>query len=185
MKPKVISLKAKLIGEAVPPKTYGAAGRDIENQLREQGFPISNNAGADLPTVGVEVKSRDVDATSAQSVGSMLPEDIISTPYSKSVICEKLQQQYRVKHKDQIIVSAEVYDFSPSYIQDRIERSYEAARQKIIAGDCSDYVYGGPYGYFERTVKGSRSYQFRVADGAVKKLESMASSTFNKFFTFE
>lgn len=185
MKAKVISLKAKIVGETVPPKTHGAAGRDIENKLCAQGFPMSNQPGPDIPAVGLEVKSRDIDSTSAQSVGSMLPEDIISTPYPKSVICKKLQQQYRVKHKDQVIVSAEVYDFSPSYIQDRIERSYEAARQKIIAGDCSDYVYGGPYGYFERTVKGSRSYQFRVADGAVKKLESMASSTFNKFFTFE
>jgi hypothetical protein len=111
MKAKVISLKAKLVGETVPPKTHGAAGRDIENQLRAQGFPLSNQSGPDLPTVGLEVKSRDIDSTSAQSIGTMLPEDIIRTPYPESVICEKLQQQYRVKHKDQVIVSAEVYDF--------------------------------------------------------------------------
>lgn len=185
MKAKVISLKAKLVGEAVPPKTHGAAGRDIEHQLRAQGFPISNQPGADMPSIGVEVKSRDIDSTSAQSVGTMLPEDIIKKSYRESVIYEKLQQQYRVKTKDQKIISAEVYDFSSPYIQEKIEESYEAARQKIIAGDYGDYIYGGPYGYFERTVKGSRSYQFRVSDGAVKKIEAMSSSTFNKHFTFE
>lgn len=185
MKVKITSLKANLVGEKTAPKTYGAAGRDIENQLREQGYPISNEAGPDLPTIGVEVKSRDVDATSAQSVGSMLPEDIINTPYYKSVICQKLQQQYRVKHKDQVIVSADIYDFSSSYIQQRFEASYEAARQKLINGERGNYIPGGEYGYFERTVKGSRSYQFRVSNGAVKKLEIMASTTSNKLFSFE
>lgn len=185
MKAKIVGLKTNLVGETVSPKTHGAAGRDIENRLRAQGFPISNESGPDLPSIGVEVKSRDVDATSAQSVGSMLPEDIIKTPYHESVICKKLQQQFRVKHKDQVIVSADMYDFSPKYIQERIETSYEAARQKIIVGDDGDYISGGPYGYFERTVKGSRSYQFRVSNGAVKKLEIMASATSNKLFTFE
>ena len=131
MKAKVISLKAKLVGESVPPKTHGAAGRDIENQLRAQGFPISNQPGPDLPSVGLEVKSRDIDSTSAQSVGTMLPEDIIQKSYRESVICEKLQQQLRVKTKDQKIISSEVYDFSSPYIQEKFEESYEIARQKI------------------------------------------------------
>ena len=185
MKAKIISLKTKLVGEAVPPKTHGAAGRDIENQLRAQGFPISNQPGADLPTIGLEVKSRDIDSTSPQSVGTMLPEDIVNTPYRNSLICEKLQQQLRVKTKNQKIISAEVYDFSSPYIQEKLEESYEAARQKIIAGDCSKYISGGDYGYFERTVKGSRSYQFRVSDSAVKKIESMSSVTSNRLFTIE
>jgi hypothetical protein len=185
MKVKITSLKTTLVGESVPPKTYGAAGRDIENQLRAQGFPLSNQPGADLPTVGLEVKSRDIDSTSAQSVGAMLPEDIIKTSYRDSLICDKLQQQFRVKTKDQIIVSAEVYDFSAPYIQEKIEASYEAARQKITAGDRSKYISGGPYGYFERTVKGSRSYQFRVSNNAVKKIESMSMATANKLITFE
>jgi hypothetical protein len=115
----------------------------------------------------------------------MLPEDIIEKSYRESVICEKLQQQLRVKTKDQIIISAEVYDFSSPYIQEKIEESYETARQKIINGDRSKYISGGPYGYFERTVKGSRSYQFRVSDGAVKKIESMSLATSNKLLTFE
>lgn len=185
MKVKITSIKAKLVGEIVPPKTNGAAGRDIENQLRDQGYPISNQPGPDLPSVGLEVKSRDIDSTSPQSVGSMLPEDIASTPYPESIICKKLQQQLRVKTKDQVIVSSEVYDFSSSYIQKKLEESYEAGRKKIIDGDRSKYIKGGPFGYFERTVKGSRSYQFRVSNNAAKKIETMSLATSNKNFDFE
>ena len=185
MKVKVTKIKANLVGESVPPKTHGAAGRNIENRLRAQGFPISNQSGPDLPSVGLEVKSRDIDSTSAQSVGTMLPEDIIQQSYRESVICEKLQQQLRVKTKDQKIISSEVYDFSSPYIQEKFEESYEIARQKIIDGDRGNYISGGSYGYFERTVKGSRSYQFRVSDGAVKRIEAMSMATSNKLITFE
>ena len=90
MKAKVISLKAKLVGESVPPKTHGAAGRDIENQLRAQGFPISNQPGPDLPSVGLEVKSRDIDSTSAQSVGTMLQCGIFVSQIHAQVIREPL-----------------------------------------------------------------------------------------------
>ena len=185
MKPKVVRLKANMVGRSVPSNINGAAGRDIEKKLREQGFPMSNAAEPDIPEYGVEVKSRDLDATSAHSVARMTAEDIKLTPYRKSVVYDKLQQQYRVKTKDQVIVSAEVYDFSMPHIQEKIEKCYEAARQKIIQGDESDYISGGPYGFFERQVNGPRSYQFRFTDGAMKKLEAMSRSTFHKLFTWE
>ena len=54
-----------------------------------------------------------------------------------------------------------------------------------IDRDRSNYISGGSYGYFERTVKGSRSYQFRVSDGAVKRIEAMSMATSNKHITFE
>lgn len=185
MKAKVIALKVNMVGRPVPSNFGGAAGRDIEHKLRDQGIPISNGPGADVPTVNLEVKSRDLDATSAQSVGSMTPEAIAATPYRQSVIFEKLQQQYRVKTRDNIIVSADVYDFSAASIQEKIEECYEIARQKIIAGNTNDYIAGGKYGFFERTVKGSRSYEFRFTNGAMKQLESMSKSTFNKLFSYE
>jgi hypothetical protein len=185
MKAKVIQLKAKMVGKSVPSNFGGAAGRDVQDKLLEQGYPISNAPGPDIPEIEVEVKSRDLDATSAHTVGSMTPEDIKSTPYRKSVVHDKLQRQYRVKTKDQVIVSAEVYNFSISHIQEKIEKCYEAARQKIILGDKSDYISGGFYGFFERQANGSRSYQFRFTDGAMKKLESMSRSTFHKLFISE
>jgi hypothetical protein len=185
MKPKVVRLKANMVGRSVPSNINGAAGRYIEKELGEQGYPMSNGAGPDIPEIEIEVKSRDLDATSAQSVSRMTPEDIIATPYQKSGVYDKVQRQYRVKTRDRVIVSAEVYDFSAKYIQEKIEQCYEAARQKIINGDKSDYISGGHYGFFERQVNGPRSYQFRFTDGAMKKLETMARSTFHKLFTWE
>jgi hypothetical protein len=185
MKPKVVRLKANMVGKSVPSNINGAAGRYIEKELGEQGYPMSNGPGPDIPVINMEVKSRDLDATSAQTIGRMTPEDIVTTPYQASVIHDKLQQQYRVKTKDQIIVSAEVYDFSSQYIQEKIEQCYETARQKIIQGDTGNYISGGSYGFFERQTDGPRSYQFRFTDGAMKKLEAMAQSTFTKLFTWE
>jgi len=115
----------------------------------------------------------------------MTPEDIKSTPYRESVVHDKLQRQYRVKTKDRVIVSDRVYDFTAPYIQEKIEQCYEAARQKIIQGDESNYTSGGSYGLFERQTDGPRSYQFRFTDGAMKKLEAMSRSTFHKLFTWE
>jgi hypothetical protein len=173
-----------LVGQAVPPKTNGAAGRAIEEIMEAQGWPMDRRGqGIDVPAYGFEVKSRDLDSTSAQSIGKMLPEDIKVTPFPKSPIYDKIQQQLRVKTQDQVIVSANMYDFSNPYIQQKIEESYEAARAKIIAGDDSNYISGGPFGYFERTnPKTSRSYDFRLTDAAMQKLENMATSTFKDLF---
>jgi hypothetical protein len=173
-----------LVGQSVPPKTNGAAGREIEEIMVAHGWPMDRHGqGIDVPAYGFEVKSRDLDSTSAQSIGKMLAEDIKITPYSKSPIHDKVQQQLRVKTQDQVIVSADMYDFSNPYIQQRIEESYESARAKIIAGDDSNYISGGTYGYFERTnPKTSRSYDFRLTDSAMQKLENMATSTFKDLF---
>lgn len=173
-----------LVGKSVPPKTNGSAGREVEEIMVAHGWPMDRNGqGIDVPTYGFEVKSRDLDSTSAQSIGKMLPENIKITPYAKSPIYDKVQQQLRVKTQDQVIISADMYDFSHPYIQQKIEESYEAARANIIAGDNSNYISGGPYGYFERTNPNtSRSYDFRLTNGAMQKLENMSTSTFKDLF---
>jgi hypothetical protein len=185
MKAKITRLKVNIVGESIASTFGGASGRDGEKKLIKRGIPLSNGPGADIPECDFEVKTRDLDATSAHTVGTMLPEDIITTPYKESTIYHKLQQQYRIKSKDRIIVSAEVYDFSAPHIQEKIEKCYEEARQKIIQGDESNYISGGSYGFFERQTDGPRSYQFRFTDGAMKKLEAMSRSTFHKLFTWE
>lgn len=173
-----------LVGQPVPPKTHGAAGRAIEEIMESQGWPMDRHGqGIDVPVYGFEVKSRDLDSTSAQSIGKMLPDDIKVMPFFKSPIYDKIQQQLRVKTQDQVIVSADMYDFSNPFIQQKIAESYETAREKIIAGDVSNYISGGPFGYFERTnPKTSRSYDFRLTNGAMQKLENMATSTFKDLF---
>ena len=80
----------------------------------------------------------------------------------------------------------QIYDlYAIRIVVEKIEQCYETARQKIIQGDTGNYISGGSYGFFERQTDGPRSYQFRFTDGAMKKLEAMAQSTFTKLFTWE
>ena len=185
MKAKVTKLKTNLVGMTVPETANGHAGRFIESELIKQGFSVDTAGTVDIPGLDLEVKSRNVDAISAQTVGSMLPETIKVTPYKQSTVYEKIQRQFRVYIKDDTVVDTKVVDFSWDVIQDKIEESYELARQRIVEGFDGNYIAGGPYGYFERTVSGSNSYDFRLRDRAMKKLESMANSTARDLFTFE
>lgn len=182
---KVNKLKTSLKGRKVASNKNGTAGRQVEYILEQDGFVVNRGKGCDLelaPTANVEIKTRDLSATSPQSVGAMRLADIKATPYKSSLIYEKIQQQYRVKTKDRIVVADEVYDFSGWSVQSLIEEAYEEARKQIIAGNSSDYIYGTKWGYFERTNKKSQSWQFRLSDGAMKKLEQLSKSTFDNLF---
>jgi len=187
MKAKIKSLKTTLVGKTVPDSACGHAGRAVEDILIQDRFQLDRKGTVDIPGLDVEVKSRDVDATSAQTVGRMSLAEIKVTDYASSNVWKKIQTQFRVKIKDNVIVSAEIVDFSWNIIQDKLEKSYEAARLKIINGDKANYIRGGRFGIFERSNKDAKlglPYQFRLADGAMKQLERMAGSTARKLFTF-
>jgi hypothetical protein len=182
---KVKKLKTSLKGRKVSTNKNGSAGRQIENLVEQDGFIINRGKGCDLqlaPDASVEIKTRDLSATSPQSVGAMKLDAIKVTPYKVSPIYDKIQQQYRVKTKDRVVVTDEIYDFSGWSVQSLIEEAYEEARKQIIAGNTSDYIYGTKWGYFERTNKKSHSWQFRLSDGAMKKLEQLSKSTFDNIF---
>ena len=177
---KLKSVKTTLVGKKVPTRFDGHAGRAIEHMLEADGFIINRRAVKDNPYF--EVKSRDLDATSAQTIGSMTLDSIKITAYKDSPIYEKTQQQLRVKTQHNVIVSTELYDFSGWNTQSVLEQAYELARQRIINGDCNNYIYGGKFGYFERTNKDTNLWEFRLNDGAFRKLEAMSKSNFNKLF---
>jgi hypothetical protein len=178
---KLKKFNFSLKGTKVPPKYFGEAGKFVENLLIAKGLPLQKGVGADLRLYGLEVKTRDLDSTSAQTIGTMHPDLIKNTAYTDSLIKEKFQQQYRVYTKDQIIVEDRIVDFSNPTIQKLIEGAYETARSAIINGTVSDYVAGTYWGYFERTHK-SESYSFRMSSRALERLEGLAHSTFNNLF---
>ena len=182
IKTKNLKLKISLVGKKVPNKWGGQAGRYIEILLQRAGVPIDRLATLDNPYF--EVKSRDVDSTSPQTVGSMTLDSIKTTEWEDSTVHKKIQLQYRVKTKANVIVESEMYDFSSWGIQSVLKEAYEVARQDIINGNCNDYIYGGEYGYFEKTNKDSNSWCFRINNGAFKKLEAMANSTIGELFAF-
>ena len=177
--------KDNLLGKIVPTNKNGHAGREVENLLEMQGYEINRrDAVPDMQGLYIEVKTRDLDATSPQTIGTMLLDHIKITPYPMSSIASKLKQQLRVKTKDLVVVESRIWDFSDSYIQSLIETSYETARQKIIAGCRDKYIPGSDYGYFEKCTNSDNSYAWRMSQAMMDKLETMSgnSSTFNKHF---
>lgn len=180
IKTKNLKLKTSLVGEIVPNKTEGQAGRYVEDLLESAGITIDRTATTDNPMF--EVKTRDLDSTSPQTVGGMSLAKIKRTAWKNSTVFEKIQQQFRVKTQNNIVVSNEMYDFSGWCVQSLLEEAYEAARKVIINGNENDYIYGTRYGYFERTNKKSRTWCFRINHRAMQQLENCAKSKFNELF---
>jgi hypothetical protein len=183
MTAKIVKLtNADLIGNAISDSYGGQAGRDVEDMMREKGYPVQNGPGVDVPLYdGFEIKSRDQDATSPQTIATMSPSDVMANDYRNSAVFDKMQKQYRVYHQNNVVVKNKLYDFSADFIQEKIEEAYENCRQELINGNTADYIYGNEYGYFERR-KGTKSYSYRINKGAMTKLEVMASSTFGELF---
>ena len=185
MNVKVKIIKTDFVGTTLP-MDHSIRGQVFEEVLAQKGNPVSKGEGCDYPRHGLEVKTKDVDSTSANSVGTMTWENIKVTPWDMSPIAEKIKQQYRVKVKKGIIINTKIYDFSPDFIQDKLREAYETARAKIIKGDKSNYIAGTKFGYFERKKgkggKETNSWAFRIPVGAMDTLESMAKSNYNTLF---
>jgi hypothetical protein len=164
----------------------GNIGEWVEDQLSNNGHQVSDGNVPDLEDLGVEVKTRKIGSSSKHTIGKMTPKAIARTPYRKSSIFKKIQQQYRVKYDDdlQVVVSSEVFDFRDEFIQEYIEKAYEAGRAQIKeiiknGHEFPSYITGTEFGHFN---KQKTSYQFRIPDAAMKKIEYIAKSRFNKLF---
>jgi hypothetical protein len=192
-KPKVRQLKNldKLIGQILPGTNGGASGRGLEKLITEVlHIPIDRGAGPDIRVYDLEVKSRDVDSDADHTIGTMTTSSILASDYDQTHIKDKLQQQLRVKTKDNVIVEADIYDFSRRDIQDQIRSAYESARRELTelfnihGGKFEDYlrIHGGQFGGFE--YKNNGSFAFRISDAGMKKLETSAKSMFGTMFEY-
>jgi|LakMenEpi03Aug12_release.lakeMendotaPanAssembly.Ray.scaffolds.fasta_scaffold00012_55 hypothetical protein len=164
-------------------KDHSIRGKQFEQVMSRDGWNINQGPGADLQQIGIEVKTKDVNSGSANSVGTITVQDICSLSYKQTHIFEKLQKQFRITTADGIVTNQDLFDFTDPYIQEKIEEAYEIGRQKIINGDRSSYIRGSEYGHFEQRTE--NSYVFRIPVGSMKKIESMSKSTFNDFFEYK
>jgi hypothetical protein len=187
MKVKIFKPAQMLIGLTVPTNQHGHAGRFVENKLESMGVQVNRGHGPDFIDYGLELKTRDVDATSAQTVADMHLEDIVIFDYKDSHVFKKFQQQLRVYIKDNVIVSADVYDFSPLFIQDLIEKAYNHAQQQLRLCRSLDRTtcQGGYHGYFERVDPDRKTLSFRLSKSHMESLESMAKSNYKNLFSEE
>ena len=169
-----------LVGMPVPEEENGNVGRLVEDVLESIGYTINRKSGCDIPKIEVEVKTRTIEATSAQTVASMTPEDIVKTAYEDSPVFRKIQQQFRVHHSRHTgkIVSAKMYDFRVDEIQNAIKYAYTSAQKAFASGKQGKYIKGASdaCGYFEKTVADSNSYDFRFPDYIMKRFESIANN---------
>lgn len=164
----------------------GNIGEWVEEQLSNNGHQVSDGNVPDLEDLGVEVKTRKMNSNSKHTIGTMTPKKIARTPYRKSSIFKKMQQHYYIKYDDdlRVVTTSEVLDFRDELIQEKIEEAYEAARSTINeyiknGQELPSYIPGTEYGHFD---KQKTSYQFRIPDAAMKKIEYIAKSQFRKLF---
>jgi hypothetical protein len=180
-------IRHQLLGYQLPSNTNGAAGRACEDLLETKtGIRINRGYGCDIPEIGWEVKARKGTATSAQTVTSMRPEDIISTPYPLSPVYNKIRKQLRFTTNDNdVIIAIDLCDFDQPQIQELLEKAYEHARSLLKETPELEYTpYEGYWGYFEKTKKGRPELDFRLADGQMEKLLAMTASTFKDIFAY-
>jgi hypothetical protein len=179
---KITNINIPITGTSVSKQVYGNVGKEIEDKLEQYGFEINRGPGTDLP--GLEVKTRKENSSSAHTVGTMTAQAIKNTHWHSSPVRNKIQRQYRVSYNDDgnIVTGAETIDFSSSYIQKQLERSYESARAKIISSDSASYIRGDDdcIGYFEK--KTGTSYAFRISHAGMKKIISVTKNKFSEIF---
>lgn len=172
----------KLIGMTVPQRLHGNVGNFVEEVLIAEGYEINKGIGPDLLSIGVEIKTRDVNSNAHHTIGTMTATSINSTEWEDSSICSKLQQQYRVLYDDKsgTIKSAGMYDFRHDQIQNELKKVYEDTRATIHSGlACSlplsaNVRCSSTSAYWE--LKAGTSYAFRISNSAMTKYEAIAKS---------
>lgn len=198
MKAKVKSLKVDLskIPFKDPAKVNdGTNGKILETAMKKQGFPVDSTGTVDLPSIGVEIKTRSSDTNSNHTIGTMTYDSIINTPWDQTPFKEKLQSQYRVDIKsDEInsgtISTGKIVDLSHPEIQKHFEEAYEDCRSqlakqgKIITGQT---ISGGQYGVLEHKPGSSgtgKSYALRIPNSGMKKILGTANMLDTGLFEF-
>ena len=180
----VETLKKQLIGTDVPKKDKGEAGRFIEREIHDI-TGTQNGKGCDIEAWGVEIKSRDIDSTSAITIGSEHIDTIKNEPYENTAICEKTQHIILVKTQDRKIIDIEYLNFSDDNIQHQARASYNHGQKILKQGLNANPNYvetdGHPF-YFENTTHENDSWAFRIRWQKLCQLNQQTKTTFNKIF---
>ena len=191
---RVKSIKFGLaVGDAVPKQNvnaYGNVGKYLEHVMRSQGI-ILQNIGIDIPSLNMEVKTRNNSATAALTVCRMHVDDIISSDYNESLVYQSAENLLIVRYCDDenVVTSVEVHNWNKhSLVKDFISSSYESARKRFVAGIHDDkyYLRGDKThrAYFEKSDKNSTKsdmYSFRLGASSLIKMEKCKNSGLHLF----
>lgn len=115
----------KLVGVRVSTRKLGEAGYQIQDIMEREGYLINRGKGPDIPKLGVEIKSRGIEATSAHTIGNIKLSDIISNTWKDSSLYRKSQQIYRVFYSQETgeIQYTKLVDYRSIHVQEILKNS--------------------------------------------------------------
>jgi len=185
MQAKVTKLnKAIDPGHVIPlVQKHGNIGRWVENYLALQGYKINKGFGIDLLGLNLEIKTRDVNATSAQTITSLSLPNLVNYDWNRGPAKHKIARQYRVLYKQldagsSIVVESGVFDFTKSGIPQILRYDFDVNRRYFIDyleehGEYPKYVNkGSGWLFLERTTE-REFWQVRLTNSNMNKLENM------------
>lgn len=184
-----------LLGKFVPNKANGAAGRKVEQYIKELGVPFNQGFGEDIVFCGWEVRTREIGSQSAITFASITLDNIIKTEYKNSNVYRKMKKILFISTQNNVIVKIDLHDLTPTHIQEKIEESYNRGKEQIIEFENNDpllhllrkkepgkrehYLHQTSYkkpnnGYFENSNERPNTYKFRMTENGY--LDLVASS---------
>jgi hypothetical protein len=185
-----MEIKVKALKDGIPPGTiipltekHGNIGRWVEDELQMQGFRVNRGFGVDLPDYDLELKTRNINATSAQTITTCTTRLLLAHEWDTSPVSRKMKRQYRVlyKQRDQnssVVVESGVFDFTKSDIQSILANDFNKNRLFVAQfylqhGHYPTYVHAGNgFVKFERS-ETRDAYQIRIPPRKMNKLERM------------
>ena len=190
---KVIKIKDGIPNGTVIPMSAlmgadGAVGKWVEQQLIRKYFPLVDGSGPDMPSLGIEIKTRTVGTNAMLTVGTMTVNDISTKDWEYTHLYNKLQNMYIVYYDRDTAVVTKNYmvDLGGSDLQEKFKKAYEKGARIVSAQEeigIHNTVTCGQYGHFEPKYVGqifNGSYAFRIPVKGWRMVENEALS--RKFY---
>lgn len=160
--------------------TKSDVGKWFEKQIKK--YPIFKHnpgPGVDIPDFLLELKTRDVNSTSGQTVTKMTRNKLLSYEWNdKNPAWQKLQYQYRMHYDFETleILEVELWDFTIDRIQNRFAKEWLAIKTlllkdpKLVRTTTKDM-----WLYLDKEQK-SNTYHVRINDSTLRQLAAEIES---------
>jgi len=156
------------------------------HDIYKEYFEVQDGKGSDVPGM-FEIKSKEAGKNNSPwSIGSMHEQDIISTKYKDTNICDKLQVHLQIQYtkNPNIIKTITIVNFTDKFTQEKLEKDYNEIANKILAlpqdyNKAWERVFG-TYMHAER-IDDSDHWKFRLTTTQMKMLKN--AKRFGDLFT--
>lgn len=159
----------------------------FEKILQADGFNLNAGAGPDIKELGIELKTRKINAQSPVSIGSLSVKTIKETSWKKSSLYKKCQLVLLLTHdiNTHTVVDVNLLDLRDVDIQERLRTAYILGRREIrnefnLSGNQKrKYIAPSQYAYFEwpNSSRYNGCYEFRISVGMFKTIKSIGSTS--------